>query len=172
MTEEIKNKNLLLFLKKLEENNINISLINEDLKQKLLNCPFLIGQEEGSLLNNILRVLTPYAIHLNNILPEQIKCNNQSLIKLCLISNLSKCTTFIKEGDKYIYNKDSLAMKMGMKSLAMGLELGMTFTPEEVEALSILDRDNDDQAKYFASPLSTILKMSLDLTNLQIRNKI
>ena len=63
INDEIKEKNLLLFKKKLEE--IGISYENEDFDLKLKNATFSITNEnglayEGSLLNVILKSSASY----------------------------------------------------------------------------------------------------------------
>ena len=61
---------------------------------------------------------------------------------------------------------------MGLHSVLLCHDLGIELTPQEVEAMTITDRTNDDlQAKYFASPLSVILRQANELTRMQIKNK-
>ena len=49
--------------------------------------------------------------------------------------------------------------------------MGITFTPQEIEAMTILDRDpSDEQARFFASTLSIIIKQANELAFLQTRN--
>lgn len=182
VNDEIKEKNLLLFKKKLEE--IGISYENEDFDLKLKNATFSITNEnglayEGSLLNVILRILTPFAIKINDCLPENIKVDKNSLIKVCLLSHISKCEMFEpndnewekeKRGLLFKYKKSNVALKMGIKSLILSQELGIKFTPEEIEAITIIDRRLDDeQANYYSNPISVVLKQANELTYLSTR---
>lgn len=184
MTEEIRLKNYQLFLKKLNEIGVDTTLMDEKMGSKITNATFSITNEhglayDGSLINTVLRVITPYAIKLNNLLPESMQVDQKSIIKVCLLSHISKCEMFIpndnqweieKRGLLYKYAKSDLAFKMGMRSLILAQDLGIKFTPQEIEALTIMDREpNDEQARFFASPLSVIIKQANELTFLQSR---
>lgn len=183
INEEIKEKNLLLFKKKLEEIGIQLNM-DSLIENKIKNATFTITNEnglayEGSLLNVILRILTPFAIKINDALPESIRVEKNSLIKVCLLSHISKCEMFEpndnawekeKRGMLFKYAKSNVALKMGMKSLIISQELGVKFTPEEIEAITIMDRRLDDeQTMFFSNPISVVLKQAHELTYLSTR---
>lgn len=183
INEEIKEKNLLLFKKKLEEIGIQLNM-DSLIENKIKNATFTITNEnglayEGSLLNVILRILTPFAIKINDALPESIRVEKNSLIKVCLLSHISKCEMFEpndnewekeKRGMLFKYTKSNVALKMGMKSLILAQELGVKFTPEEIEAITIMDRRLDDeQSMFFSNPISVVLKQANELTYLSTR---
>lgn len=183
INEEIKEKNLLLFKKKLEEIGIQLNM-DSLIEDKIKNATFTITNEnglayEGSLLNVILRILTPFAIKINDALPENIRVDKNSLIKVCLLSNISKCEMFEpndnewekeKRGMLFKYAKSNIALKMGMKSLIFAQELGVKFNPEEIEAITIMDRRLDDeQTMFFSNPISVVLKQAHELTYLSTR---
>lgn len=183
INEEIKEKNLLLFKKKLEEIGIQLN-IDTLIEEKIKNATFSISNEnglayDGSLLNVILRILTPFAIKINDTLPENIKVEKNSLIKVCLLSHISKCEMFEpndnewekeKRGIFFKYAKSNVALKMGMKSLILAQELGVNFTPEEIEAITIMDRRSDDeQSIFYSNPISIVLKQANELTYLSTR---
>ena len=183
INEEIKEKNLSIFLKKLEEIGVNVEF-NETTLKLIKNATFTITNEnglayEGSLLNVILRILTPFAIKINDTLPENIRVEKNSLIKVCLLSHISKCEMFEpndnewekeKRGMLFKYAKSNIALKMGMKSLIFAQELGVKFTPEEIEAITIMDRRLDDeQTMFFSNPISVVLKQAHELTYLSTR---
>ena len=183
INEEIKEKNLLLFKKKLEEIGIQLNM-DSLIEDKIKNATFTITNEnglayEGSLLNVILRILTPFAIKINDALPENIRVDKNSLIKVCLLSNISKCEMFEpndnewekeKRGMLFKYAKSNIALKMGMKSLIFAQELGVKFTPEEIEDITIMDRRLDDeQTMFFSNPISVVLKQAHELTYLSTR---
>lgn len=186
ITEDLKEKNLDLFLKYLKRYNVDISLISDDIKSKIKNATFSNINEnrtayDGSLLNIIFNILTPTALKINDVLDETLRVDKNSLIKVCLLSHISKCEMFEpndnewekeKRGILYKYTKSNVALKMGMRSIILSQQLGVQFTPEEIEAMIVLDRMNDDeQAKFFSNPLSVILKQANELTFLQIRLK-
>ena len=183
INEEIKEKNLLLFKKKLEEIGIQLNM-DSLIENKIKNATFTITNEnglayEGSLLNVILRILTPFAIKINDALHESIRVEKNSLIKVCLLSHISKCEMFEpndnewekeKRGMLFKYAKSNVALKMGMKSLILAQELGVKFTPEEIEAITIMDRRLDDeQSMFFSNPISVVLKQAHELTYLSTR---
>lgn len=183
INEEIKEKNLLLFKKKLEEIGIQFN-IDSLIEDKIKNATFSISNEnglayDGSLLNVILRILTPFAIKINETLPENIKVEKNSLIKVCLLSHISKCEMFEpndnewekeKRGILFKYAKSNVALKMGIKSLIFAQELGVKFTPEEIEAITIMDRRSDDeQSMFYSNPISIVLKQANELTYLSTR---
>ena len=96
LTEETKQKNYLLFIKKLNEIGVNTSVIEENFKDAIMNASYTHSNDfglayDGSLLNNVLRVMTPYAIKINEALPENLRVNKNSLLKVCLLMHISKC---------------------------------------------------------------------------------
>lgn len=184
ISEEIKNKNFRLFLSKLSNIGIDSDKIEERLGDTLLNGTFALSNDngcayDGSLLHVVLRILTPFAIKINEILPENQKVNQQSIVKVCLLSHLAKCQMFVKndnpweiekKGLLYKYAKSDVALKMGAKSILLCQEMGITFTPEEFEAMLILDKDDNDlQSKFYSNALSIIIKQANELTYLNNR---
>lgn len=184
ISEEVKDKNYSIFLKKLEEIGIDTSSIDDEVALKIKNASFTISNEnglafDGSLLHIVLRTLTPYALNINSILPQNLQVDKNTLIKVCLLSHISKCEMFEpndnewekeKRGLMYKYTKNTVALKMGMRSIIFCQNLGIKFTAEEMEAMTIMDRSCDDeQAKYFSSVLSTVIKQANELTYLQTR---
>ena len=179
MTEDIRLKNISLFKKKLNEIGVDTSEWTEELDSKIANATFTMSNEdglayEGSLLHVVLRTLTPYAIKLNALLPEHIQVDVNSIIKVCLASHLGKCEMFTpndntweveKRGLVFKFNKTETALKLGMQSLIFAQQIGFTFTPIEIEAMVIMDRDpSDKQATFFSSPLANIIKQANELT--------
>lgn len=134
---------------------------------------------DGALISHVLKVITPYAVRINELLPEKIQVNKDSLVKVCLLHQIAKSIMFIKndnswevtnKGVWYKYVPSTLALKTGMRSLIMCQECGIEFTAEEIEALTILERENDEQAKYYCGTMSVIVKQANELALLQIKN--
>ena len=184
MTDEMRIKNYSLFLKKMQELEIDTSALEERLNTLLPKATFTHANDnglayDGSLLHTVLRVLTPYAVKLNNLLPEEIKLPQESVVKVCLLQHLAKAEFIVpndntweigKRGLLYKYANSDVSLKLGMKSLILALECGITFTPQEIEAMICLDRDpSDEQARYYSSPLSTIIRQANELTFLTNR---
>ncbi|MBR6515517.1 MAG: hypothetical protein IKT40_01540 [Bacilli bacterium] len=184
ITTEAKFKNYSIFLTKLKELGIDVEPLDQNLREKLMNAPYAYSNEmglayDGCLLQNIVRVFTPYAIKVNESLPEDIRADKNSLLKVCLLHQISKAVTFEKNNNQWEVNNRGLvyrfakvpgSLKTGMRSLIMCQNLGITFTEVEAEAMIVMDRDeNDTQVKFYSSNLSTVLKVANELTFLQNR---
>lgn len=173
ITEEIKEKNFSIFIEKLNNLGFNLDL-TDDMVNKLKNATYSMNNEyglgfDGSLLNTVLRVLTPYAVKLNNLLSEDLKVNQDKIVKVCLLQHLAKMNMFIKNdnqweieklGKLYKYNPKKIALRLGARSVALANSLGITFDEEELEAMLIIDKDVNDDQKTFATPLSIIVKQA------------
>lgn len=188
MTQETKEKNYQLYLKKLEGIGVNVEKF-ESIQNEVMNATYgltvafdgVASAYDGAMLEIVLKVLTPFAVRINEMLPEGLKVDKATLVKVCLLHQLSKAITIVPNDDKWraehkgeLYKfKDGLpAIKMGLHSVLLCHDLGIELTPQEVEAMTITDRTDDDtQAKYFASPLSVILRQANELTRMQIKNK-
>ena len=178
LSDEQKEKNKTLFFKKLSQ-IIGESTLEEDFGNLLENATFSNGTTDsltgdGTLLNTILRKLTPIALKLNeNILPESIRINPDTIIKICLLSHISKAVRLVqndndweinKRGIYYKYNENNPSIKTGLHSLIIAQQSGIKFTPEEAEAMTINDRDLDDeQAKWYSSMLASLIRMANEL---------
>lgn len=185
ISNEVQNKNLAIFFDKLEKVGISTAKISEELSNDLLVAPFTNVNDngmafEGSLLHIVLRTLTPYAIKINDVLPDNLKVDTNSLIKVCLLSHLSKCKMFIPNDNTWEVTNRSMpykfapcdvSLRTGIKSIMLAQKMGIEFTDVEVDAMTILDRDADLQAKYFSSPLATIVRQAYELTLLQFKNQ-
>lgn len=182
MTQEQKTKNLILFFKKLNSLGIDTTLLEANLSKYLEDGVFKISgtqesTEQGSLLNIILRHLTPNALKINEILQEEKRIEQNSLIKVCLLHQLGKALMFeptktLQDGRvQYGYAKSDLALKMGMRSICLCLENGIPLNTTEIEAISSLDRDPcDAQVMLYSSPMAVVLRQAVELTNLNLRN--
>ena len=186
MTEEIKKKNLNLFFKKLEELGIDTSYLKEKYGMNLFNGSFTNSNEfgnayDGSLIEIVLKVLTPYAVRINELLPEEKRVDKGTLVKLCLLHQIAKAVRLIpndnqweveKRGLVYKYNGDLPSIRTGLHSVSICFECGIPLNTEEIEAMTINDRDlSDDQARWHASIMASIIRQANELTYLTINNK-
>ena len=186
MTEEIKKKNLNLFFKKLEELGVNTSYLNEKYGMNLFNGSFTNSNEfgnayNGSLIEIVLKVLTPYAVRINELLPEEKRVDKGPLVKLCLLHQIAKAVRLIpndnqweveKRGLVYKYNGDLPSIRTGLHSVSICFECDIPLNTEEIEAMTINDRDlSDDQARWHASIMASIIRQANELTYLTINNK-
>ena len=175
-------KNRELFFKKLQSIGIDTEKLEKEYGTLIENATFTNTSEKnlaynGSLLNVILYKLTPYAIRLNELLPEEKRAEKNSLIKVCLLHHIAKSVRFIINDNEwevknrkmlYKYNPENPSIKGGMHSYMICTQCGITFTEDETEAMIINDRDpSDDQARWFSSKLATIVRMANELTYIE-----
>lgn len=131
----------------------------------------------GSLIETILTKLTVFAIRLNELYPEEIRVDKNSLVKVCLLQHIAKCQRLTpstdmwrvsKLGEVFTYTDGQPAIGTGLHSLVMASAAGVAFTPIEAEAMTIIDKKDDDiQAKYHSSLLSTIVKHANEMVYAQ-----
>lgn len=128
---------------------------------------------EGSMIETALKKLAVFAVKINELYPEQIRVNKESLVKVCLLQHISKAQRLTKSndtwrieklGELYNYTSGMPAIGTGLHSLIMAVECGIVFTPFEAEAMTIIDRQEDDpQAKYHSSMLTSIVKQANEM---------
>jgi hypothetical protein len=174
ISSELIEKNYSLFIFKLQKLGINTTQLELKLGDKLKYATFNITNGGvGTLLHTIMRTLTPNALKIAELnAPEGFTINNETLIKVCLLSHISKAEMFRpKENNpsQYEYAPYPYPMKMGLRSIALCEECDIKLTAEEIEAMTILDRETEDQAKFFASPLAQIVKIANELTFLHLK---
>lgn len=184
ITEEQVNKNFVLFQDKMKEIGIDVTELIKDLGNEIKNGTFTSMIEngmsyEGSLLQ-ISKEITSMAFKINEILPESIKINKSSLLKVCFLQNISKSLMFVKtkddwkirKGFMYEFSKYDYALKTGMRSIGICLKYGITFSDEELEGMICMDRSNDDdQSNYMSSPISIVIKQATLLINAKYKVK-
>lgn len=135
----------------------------------------MYGAFEGGLILQIL-LITKYAISLNDLLPETVKVDKSSLIKVCFIHQIGK--TFIYElsnspdsrGNVYHYVKNIVPLTIGERSIFFALSNDVELTEHEVHSILFCFRDDvDDQSKWFSSTLTKLLKQANELAILELK---
>ena len=130
---------------------------------------------EGSFTKTIL-TLTGYAISINEMLPEAVRADKNSIAKVCLLSQIAKVQMFTpnpndwekeKRGIIYAFKPLPGALRTGERSILIAMNCGVGFTEEEFEAMRILDKDFDDDnySKIFSSVLSVVIKQASEIIN-------
>ena len=132
---------------------------------------------DGALLETVLMKLTVFAVKINDLYPEDIRVDKKSLVKVCLLQHISKCLRMTKSNDEwrikklgevYTYTEGMAAIGTGLHSLIMASNAGIEFTQFEAEAMTIIDRKDDDlQAKYYSSILANIVKQANEMVYTQ-----
>ena len=186
ITDEIKNKNYELYLKKLSQAGVDATMFAGEFGEKIKDASFTNINDfgnayQGSLLEIVLKVLTPYAVRLNELLPDEQKVDKNTLVKICLLHHIAKSVRLVpndnqweieKRGMIYKYDENQPSIRTGLHSLIMAQQCGISFTPEEAEAMTVNDRDlTDDQARWHSSVMATIVRQANELTYIQINKK-
>ena len=182
MTIELKQHNFDLFIKKLNQLGIETNALVEGIGEKLKNGTFSLNSEsglcgDGTLIETILKVLTPYAVKLNNLFPEDIRVNQNTLVEICLLHQIAKAIRLVpndnqweieKRGLIYKYAPNQPSIRTGLHSLVLAQSFGLNFTAEEAEAMTVNDRDlSDNQARWHSSLLASIVRQANEMTYLQ-----
>jgi hypothetical protein len=77
-----------------------------------------------------------------------------------------------KRGLLYKYDDSLPSIRTGLHSVSMCLECGIPLTAEEIEAMTVNDRDlTDDQARWHSSIMATIVRQASELTYLTLNNR-
>ncbi len=134
---------------------------------------------KGSFIRSIIRLIK-YAVKINEVFPENLQADVDSICKVCLLSQIAKVLLYIENdnnwevanrGMVYKYNNDlEGALRIGERSTLIAMSAGVELSPIEYEAMNILDRlEDDNYKKYYASPLSTVIRQASEI--LAIANK-
>lgn len=185
LDEQKKEKNLALFAKRLESIGVDTSLLMSRYGTKIKEAPMstMVSSNvayDGALLERILRVFTPRALQVAELLDENIRPSKEQIIKVCLLHKIALALILVpntneweikNRGYKYVYAKTKAGLKIGMRSVLICNECGIQLTEEEMEAMLILDRaeEGDAQAKFFSTPLSIVIKLTNELFTLENR---
>ena len=186
-TIELKNKVLKNKETFLEKNTL-YGVLNKELLEflgeDLMTAPAstmksLHNAFPGGLVDHILKT-TKYAIGINKLLPQDMSVDAHSIVKVCFLHQIGK--TFLykwcesewhrnNQGKMYEFNEDMTSMKIGERSVYYAMKNGVSLTEEEYQAIVNYDKSDDDkQAKWYGSTLSTILKQANELAIIEEKN--
>lgn len=174
-----------------------IKIIGEECTEKLIesvggddavmNAPYSNLSDsgvafDGSFVRSIIR-MTKIANQINEILPENLRAEKESIYKVCLLSQLAKVVMLSKNennwevvnrGMVYKYNKLDGALRTGERSIMLAMNAGVKFNDFEFEAMGILDRNSEDDnyKKYFSSSLSTVVRQAAEIITFMNKNSV
>ena len=78
-----------------------------------------------------------------------------------------------KRGMVYKYDESQPSIRTGLHSLILAQQCGVTFTPEEAEAMTVNDRDlTDDQARWHSSIFASIVRQANEMVYLEANNTL
>lgn len=167
-------RNYNLFISKLKEIGIETNILQERYGEAIKHASFSSRNYdgmayEGSLLEVILYHLTPIALKENESF-EELKVDKEKIVKICLLQHLSKAVRMIKNDNQwevkersiiFKYNENNPAIKTGLHSVALLSECGINLTVDEIEAITVIDRDaNDSQSNLFSSVCAEIIRIA------------
>lgn len=135
---------------------------------------------EGGLIDHSLRV-TKYALEINKMLPESMRVEMDSLIKVSCLHQIGKAMLYkvntsewhIKnQGKMYEFNEDLVSMSVGERSVLYILKNGIDLSEEECQAiLNYAKDDSDKQAKWHSTTLAVVLKQAIELAILEEKHR-
>lgn len=126
---------------------------------------------EGGLISHLL-LTTKYAVSINSMLPDNMKVDNASLIKVSLLHQIGKARLYKplaskwhnERGIMYEFNEDLTSMRVGERSAMYALQHGVELNEAEYQAIINHDKDDSDkQAKWHSDTLGVILRQANEL---------
>lgn len=174
LTNEQIEINFSQWVKRLEKYGVYSEKMIEELGDKIKKAPFATGEMsggayEGALLDVTLNHICKNAFVRNSSIygvGHILHCNPTSLMKVLLLQHICKSEMFVeqtnawkkKNGYPYDFNDNVDAnLKCGLWSLAMCMRYGIKLTQEEIQAITIIDREDDKNA-MFITPLALASK--------------
>lgn len=194
LTEEKRNLNLTLWIKKLKDYDCySESLINE-LGDKIVNAPFNTNEAnggcyDGSLIDVVLNNLCTIGYHINvlgfgknskdKLNHHFLSVNNDMLMRVLLLQHIAKAVMFIPQTESWKKNKGYLyeyngemesQLKLGEYSAFLCMKHGIKLSEVEYEAMTIIDKE-DKNFNSHQTPLSTLVKFINQLVAIELQRK-
>ena len=183
ITEDKILKNTEKYFKTAEAHGFMNDSLLDFLGQEFIKAPASTRSDlhnafEGGLISHLLTT-TKYAISINGVLPEALRVDKVSLIKVSLLHQIGKAKLYVAEdkwhqdrGMMYKFNNDLVSMSVGERSAIYTLSNGVTLSEEEYQAIINYDKDDSDkQAKWHSSTLGVILRQANELAILEEKSK-
>jgi len=107
----------------------------------------------GGLLDHIITT-TKYAVDINLTLPEELRVENESLVKVCFIHQIGKTFLYkmcesewhrVNQGKMYEFNDELTSMKVGERSAYYALRYGVELSENEYQAVINYDKSDEDK---------------------------
>lgn len=133
----------------------------------------------GGLLVHLMTT-AKHAVNLNEQLPDNIKVDKASLMKVVFLSQIGR--TFMYSistnewqaknlGRMYEYN-DLMRLSVGERSIMYAAQNGVKLSEEEYQAILYSDKDDSEKMpRMFLNPISQIVKMGSQLAIMEEINK-
>lgn len=162
--------------KKYFETATKLGFMNEELMQFLgetfIKAPASSKSDyhnafEGGLIDHLLKVTT-HAVKINETLPETLKVDKNSLVKVCFMHQIGKANLYTpctsewhrkNQGKMYEFNEELTSMRVGERSIYYATSYGIKFTEAEYVAILNFDKNDDKMSEYHNTMLGELLKM-------------
>jgi hypothetical protein len=133
------------------------------------------GCYEGGLVNMSLRV-AKYAIHMNDLLPEEKRLDKKSILKVCILHNIGKAKLFKpnesdwhkERGMLYAFNDKLVSMSVGERSVMYAHKGGVSLTEDETQAILFYGKGEDAQVKGYSSALAKLLRGAIMMADIEM----
>ena len=177
LTQDKITKNAVKFFKTGEEYGFMPESLMTFLGAAIVGAPASTRKDmnnafDGGLIAHTLLV-TRYAVTLNDLLPEKLKVEKNSLVKICCLHQIGKAKLFVpctsewhkeKQGKMYDFNEELVSMRVGERSIMYATQNGVKLTDVEYQAILNFDKEEDDkQSKIHTNTLGKLLKMANEL---------
>lgn len=184
LTVEQITKNQAIFLKVNEEHKILPPSLLEFLGEGFFTAPASTSTNMhnacvGGLVDNLLTV-AKYANKINLMLPPYLQQPAINIYRVALLSGIGKTFMYkvntndwsVNRGQIYEFENNITAMRVGERSAYYAMQ-HMTLTENEYQALMNFDKEVEEpQIKWFGSPLTTILKMAVELSIMDEKKRV
>lgn len=128
----------------------------------------------GGLVDHLLRV-AKYAINHDKANEPELKCGNESLLRVALLHGIGKVGTYVDNpsdwhrknlGQMYKFKEDVVSMTVGERSIYYLIKSGNAGMLIEAEYQAILnfgkDLSDDQAAKWHSEPLTVALRQAVE----------
>lgn len=174
LTTEQVQKNATKYFKTANENGFMTDELTAFLGVDFIKAPAstmksLHNAFEGGLIVHLLNV-TKFAIIFNNALPENMRVDQKSLMKVCLLHQIGKAHMYKpclsewhqkNQGKMYEFVEDAVSMRVGERSVYYAFKHGVPLTEEEHSAILNFDKVDDKMVEYHNTTLGDLLKTSV-----------
>ena len=173
---------------KFKETNLKYGVFNKELEEFLgedfYTSPAtsnldMYGAYPGGLLHHLIRSCT-YCIKVNELLPEKLKQDVNSIVRVVFLSQIGKVFMFelnkndweVKKLNKpYSFTEDSYKLKTGERTLFYIMKYDIKLTESEYHAIVSIDKMDDDKIlKMTPTTLSQLIKIGFNLAIMEEKN--
>lgn len=137
----------------------------------------MYGCYPGGLVDHILKVCK-YSIQLNDLLPEKVRVNKDSIIKVVLLAQIGKSHLFKPNesewhrntlGKMYEYrDSEMIVMTVGERSAYYAMKCGISLSEEEYQSIVNSDKEGRDRSvRWVSTTLSHLIKLGFEMAVLE-----